>query len=47
MKTEKNAEDSPSHLPPHHISEALKKEMEKAKKEPPDPNSFLDRLRKK
>jgi hypothetical protein len=46
MKTEKNAEESPSHLPPHHISEALKK-MEKAKKEPPDPNSLLDRLRKK
>jgi hypothetical protein len=47
MKTEKNAQESSSHLPPHQISEMLKKEMDKANNQPPDPNGFLDRLPKR
>jgi hypothetical protein len=37
----------PNQLPPHHISETLKNEMDKANKQPREPNSFLDRLQKK
>jgi hypothetical protein len=47
METEKTGHEPPSHLPPHSISEVLRKEMAEANKQPPDPNSFLDRLRKK
>lgn len=46
MNQETNQEP-PNHLPPHHISETLKNEMDKANKQPSDPNSFLDRLQKK
>ena len=37
----------PNHLPPHHFSEIIKKEMEEANRQPRNPNSFLDRLPKK
>jgi hypothetical protein len=44
MKSERPTQQPLNHLPPHHLSETIKKEMEKANKQPPDPNSFLDRL---
>ncbi len=47
MKTEETKQESPNHLPPHHISETLKNEMDKANNQPPDPNSLLDRLPRK
>jgi hypothetical protein len=47
MADEKSEQQPPDPLPPRHISESLKKEMDKANKQPRDPNSFLDRLRKK
>jgi hypothetical protein len=39
--------NEPNQLPPHHLSEVLKKEMDKANNQPSDPNSFLDRLKKR
>jgi hypothetical protein len=47
MKTKRPKQTPQGHFPPHHISEVLTNEMDKASKQPPDPNSFLDRLRKK
>jgi hypothetical protein len=47
MKTESRTQEPPNHLPPHHISEILKKEMDDENKRPPDPNGFLDRLQRK
>ncbi len=44
MKTENSSKQTQGHLPPHPISEALKNEMENENKQPPSPNSFLDRL---
>lgn len=44
MKTEDSSKQPQDHLPPHRISETLKNEMENEKKQPRDPNSFLDRL---
>ncbi len=46
MKTEESSQKPPSHLPPRHISEAIKDEMDKETKRPPDPNTFLNRLLK-
>jgi hypothetical protein len=47
MITKETTPAASNHLPPHHISEELKKEMDEANKQPPNPNSFLDRLRKR
>jgi|HubBroStandDraft_2_1064218.scaffolds.fasta_scaffold1281335_2 hypothetical protein len=45
MKAEGPTQKPQKHAPPHHISEMLKNEMDKANKQPPDPSSFLGRLR--
>jgi len=47
MKRESPTRPQPKNLPPHYLSEVLKKAMEQANKQPPDPGSFIDRLPKK
>ncbi len=47
MKIKRPKQKPQGHFPPHHVSEMLRNEMDRANKQPPDPKSFLDRLRKK